>query len=494
MLLSGLRDGRRSRDDDFNMAVRGRQQQQQQQGAGPRGLIVRGIATGIGLAAEAYHHHKEKKAQKAKEDGNDSSLMTQASAPGDPNAQPVTLSQQVDEAAWQLDDAQQEAMGVESASSDVPNEDQPEKPASTFLQRHATPPSLASINQRLALPVVITQKRPGKRTRGFIRAYAPILNDVGINEATFLEFIDDLNKAVLPNPWIQALNLASFAGMAVPEPFTILISIAVQQATNAVSAVHSRYKTNHFVNEVNRSFFMPRGLIALIMTWKPSRPEEMLTNVNTEMDPAITSAVSESEQSSLRKKFSQSSGTTAFEWPETAPLVFPVLDNVAAIDGVQKRNTLKRTGAFVAEYMDSRSRAKWAGQNPESTMANTGPREQFHSRYSDPNHPASSGDPIALITGGRFKSIGDLRGVVPHPINPRGLWIGDLRGAVLRPVNPRGLGVGGQGLVGVGVDVVRKIFEKDILYLMIVQLPSSEQIAEARTYVSTAELDMVHTE
>ncbi|KAI0515062.1 hypothetical protein F5B22DRAFT_608160 [Xylaria bambusicola] len=476
MILSRLRGGRRGRGDDSILAARGRLQQQP--GAGPGGVIVRGIATGIGLASEAYHHHKEKKAQKVKEDGNDSSLITQPSVPGDPSSQPVTLSQQVDEAAWQLDDAQQEVMGAKSPSPDVTDEQQPKELASTFLQRHAEPPSLASLNQRLALPVVITQKRPGKRTRGFIRAYALVLDDVGINEATFLEFIDDLNKAVLPNPWIQALNLASLAGMAAPEPFTILISIAVQKATNAVSAVHSRYKTNHFINEVNRSFFMPRGLIALIMTWKPSTPGEILTNVNTEMDPAITHAVNESEQSSIRKKFSQSNGATAFEWPETAPLVFPILDNVAATDEAQKQNSLKRTGAFVAEYMDSRSRAKWAGQNPDSKMANVGPKEQFHSRYSDPNHPASSGDPIALITGGRFKSIGGLRGVAPRPV-PRSL---------AGPVNPRGLVVGGQGIVGAGVGVARKIFEQDILYLMIVQLPSLEQIAEARTYMPTADL------
>ncbi|RWA09924.1 hypothetical protein EKO27_g5185 [Xylaria grammica] len=450
LLSSALRGGRRGRDqENSNSAAHGGRQRQD-----PRGTIVRGIASGIGLAAEAYHHRKEKNAQKVKDGTRDPVLTSEPATSGDSNTQSATLSQQVDEAAWQLDDAQQQVMEEDSPPPYHAGDEHPPEPAETFLQRHSQPPAATVGAQQLALPVVITQRRPGKRTRGFIRAYAPVLNDVGINETTFLEFIDDLNKAVMPNPWIQAVNLASLAGMAVPEPFSILISIAVQQAANAASAVHSRFKTNHFLNQVNKSFFMPRGLIALIMTWKPSQPGEMLTTVNFDMDPAITTAANESEQSSWRKKLAESSGTTPFEWPETAPLVFPVLDNIAAADAEKKQNALKRTGAFVEGYMDSRSRAKWAGQNPNSKMANTGPKEQFHSRYSDPNHPASSGDPVALLTGGHFQSFlaGGHRGAFPRRVGRMGYGSDRLT-------------VGGGGVVGVGADAVRKIFEKVIAKL-----------------------------
>ncbi|KAI1737538.1 hypothetical protein F4680DRAFT_428021 [Xylaria scruposa] len=457
MLLSGLRGGRRNQDQNSDSAAHG----------GPRGTIVRGIAAGIGLAAEAYHHHKEKNAQKATENESGPSLASQ----------PATLSQQMDEAAWQLDDAQQQVMEDGSPPSYATSETQTSELAGTFLQRHSTPPPLGSGTQQLSLPVVITQKRPGKRTRGFIRAYSPVLDDVGVNEATFLEFIDELNKAVQPSPWIQAINLASLAGMAVPEPFTVLISIAVQQVANAASAAHSRFKTNHFLNQVNSSFFMPRGLIAIIMTWKPSQASEMLTNVNFDMEPTISKAANDSEQNSLRKKFAQSSGATAFEWPETAPLVFPVLDNVAATGTEKKQNALKRTGAFVGGYMDARSRARWAGQNPNSKLANAGSKEQFHSRYSDPNHPASSGDIIALLTGGNFQgfSARGRKGPLPRRLTDR-------------RNGPSGLIVGEGGIVGMGVNAVKKVFEKDILYLMIVQLPTSEQIAQASAFIPAAEM------
>ena len=436
MLLSGLLGGRKSRNEESSSATNGVQQQ-----PGAIGTVVRGIASGIGLASEAYHHHKQKNAQKARESQDGSSTTTQLAVPDDTSKQFAVSPQDIDEAAWQLDDAQQQVMGNEDPSPSASSGNRPEELAESFLQRYSAPPA-SGRNQQLALPVVITQKRPSKRTRGFIRAYAPILNDVGINEETFLEFIDDLNKAVLPNPWIQAINLASLAGMAAPEPFTVLISIAVQQVANAASTVHSRYKTNHFLNEVNKSYFMPRGLIALVMTWKPSQASETVTNVNTAMDPAITNAANESEQKSLRRKFAQSSGATAFEWPETAPLTFPALDDVAATDTKEKQNALKRTGSFVAAYMDSRSRAKWAGQNPDSKMANTGPKEQFHSRYSDPNHPASSGDPIALITGGHFQGFGGIRGALPQRFDRRG------------PI------IGGGGVLGLGAGAVANIFEK----------------------------------
>ncbi|KAI0534072.1 hypothetical protein GGR58DRAFT_79042 [Xylaria digitata] len=477
MLLSSvLLGGKRDRgQEDPNAAEGGGQQP-----LGPRGAIVRAIASGIGLAAETYHHHKEKNIQEAKERGGDLPLTSQVETPKGLDTQPTTLSQQVDEAAWQLDDAQQQVMQQEVPPY-TSGENQVSQLAETFLQRHSIPPTLESETPQLALPVVITQRRPGKRERGFIRAYAPVLNNVGISEATFLEFIDNMNKAIMPSPWIQALNLASLAGIAVPLPFSVLISVAVQQATNVASAAHSRFKTNQFLNQVNKSFFMPRGLIAVIMTWKPSQPGEILTNVNFDMVPEITAAVNESKQSSLRKKFAQSSGAALFEWPETAPLVFPVLDNIGAADTQKKQNALKRAGVFVTEYMDSRSRAKWAGQNPDSTMANAGPKEQFHSRYSDPNHPASSGDPVALLTGGHFQSFlaGGRRGAFPGRIG---------RGGHDPSNGPSGLIVGHGGVVELGSNAVRKIFEKDILYLMIVQLPTPEQIAEAAAFVPIAEL------
>lgn len=375
-----------------------------QQRAGPVAKLVRVLATGIGLATESYQHHKDKKVSKA---GSSSTAEADDAAVANEELTleyEAHLSQQMDEAVWELDEAQDELADHRLTPSGVAEGDEPAL-ADSFIHNHPPPPydeQDVADHGGLALPVVITQRRPGSRTRGFVRAYSPLLADAGIDQPTFLDFLENLNKSVKPSPWIQTINLASFVGQAVPEPFTIIISLAVKKVTDASSELHSRSKTNKFLDQVNESFFAPRGLVALIMTWKPSRAHEMLTMAEFNMHSAVMKA-SGHGQGQQRSRFESSSGASSFEWPETAPLVFPTLDElVDSGEGgeAKKQSAIKRGGNFVGEYMDKRARAEWAGKNPESSMANETGQEQFASRYADPNHPASSGDPIALLTGG----------------------------------------------------------------------------------------------
>ena len=66
------------------------------------------------------------------------------------------------------------------------------------LQRPSSPNMTAW--GRLPRPVIIPQRRPENKERGFIRAYAPALLECGIDEATFLNFIDSLNEATKVSP------------------------------------------------------------------------------------------------------------------------------------------------------------------------------------------------------------------------------------------------------------------------------------------------------
>jgi hypothetical protein len=361
----------------------------QQPAGGPVGMLVRGIAAGIGLASESYQHHKEKKASqtRAGRDDENATAVTQEERELQHDAQ---LSQEIDEAVWELDEAQDQVSQYQSRPAAATDEEVAGL-ADLFLVTHTRPPPFSA--GQLALPVIITQRRPSSRTKGFVRAYSPLLADVGIDQTTFLDFLSNLNKSLAPSPWIQAINLAAFAGQNVPEPFTIMISIAVKKVADAASELHSRSKTNRFLDQVNEDFFAPRGLVALVMTWKPSQKDAMLTRTEFDMQSSIARA---SDANRSRRLFESSSGATSFEWPQTAPLVFPALDGLAS----EKQAAVKRGGKFVAEYMDRRARAKWAGENPNSTLANATGKEKFSSRYADPNHPASSGDPIALLTGG----------------------------------------------------------------------------------------------
>lgn len=65
------------------------------------------------------------------------------------------------------------------------------------------------------------------------------------------------------------------------------------------------------------------------------------------------------------------------------------------------RGKLKKKGEFVGNYWDKRAQAKYAAKNPDSMLA-VGPKPEFTSRYADPNHPASSGNLISLVTGGHI--------------------------------------------------------------------------------------------
>ncbi|OJJ50318.1 hypothetical protein ASPZODRAFT_13404 [Penicilliopsis zonata CBS 506.65] len=512
--------------------------QKQGSGGGRPGLggkLFKGVASGIGLASESYHHHKEKKNWKNRAE---MPSQTQEQAPASPAyEEQARLAAQADEAAWQLDEAQRELEGRDKTSGqeEPMSDEQLIQMADEFAKKH--PMRIKNTNPQssprpLDLPVVITQRRPGRRDRGFMRAYAPVLNEVAIDQATFLDFLDHLNKAVQPSPWIEVLNLASLAGHAVPEPFTILVSIAVQQAVKAANEIHSRTKTNSFLDKVNESFFAPRGLIALVMTWKPSQAGQVVTTVNLdEMDSSIATAANRTQETDsfnrFANKFVSSSGSTSFEWPETAPLVFPKLDDlaIASADGEEKKkkaNFLKQSGGFVEEYIDRRARAEWADQNPDSATANAAPKEEFHSRYADPSHPASNGDPLALLTGGYLQSPvgrgldslggglggGDGLGSRLGSLGARGrltdrLGYRDIRGGYpsrsqgqdgneqytrsgpSMDLRGAGLGgiVGGTGLAGGGIKMARKFFEKDILYLMVVQRPTEEEMARATAYL-----------
>lgn len=53
-------------------------------------------------------------------------------------------------------------------------------------------PVPASI-QRLPCPVIIPQRRPRNKDRGFVRAYAPVLDDCGISQDVFLRFLEYLD-------------------------------------------------------------------------------------------------------------------------------------------------------------------------------------------------------------------------------------------------------------------------------------------------------------
>ena len=350
-------------------------------------FAVSGVAGGIGLASESIHARKEKKKAKSNATANGSSTpipeqeskisTSNPDAPRQKDAdEEIKNIEQEDENQWDLDDAQQELSGGASPDEEPPEYtvgemSAPKKPApegasitEAFLKRYP-PPALAHDAQPLLLPVIIPQRRPKDRTRGFIRAYAPELEVRGIDQAMFLDFLQTFEKASAASPWINAINLASIATTWIPDGFgiSLAVGLAIQMSVKVAMDLQSRSRTNSFIDKMNDEFYRPRGLYCLIMTWSPetSDPSSVFDLTSTISSKPTSNS---SGPSNFVKKFSNSSGKTYadMEFPEVAPLIYPALDDLAEQQGeeaVRKRDKLKKKAKFVDDYWDRRAQAKY---------------------------------------------------------------------------------------------------------------------------------------
>ena len=359
--------------------------------------IVRAVAAGIGFVSEAYHCRKEK-SNEAKN--------------GEKEACSITADQRENTC---LSEQEHQATSEPDGIEDVLQAEQPHLPkesrslAKAFVNRH--PPPSDRSDGKLEAPVVLAQRRPKNRARGFVHAYAPSLGDVGIDQETFIDFIDTFNQALEPNPWLYAINLAGLAGMEAPDPFMLLIGLGVGLATEAIMEGHSRLKSNSFLDHVNAGFFVPRGLLCLVATWKSDAGDDLVTTV----DFHGKAQAAESRSRSLAQKIKavqDMMGTSigSFQWPDAAPLVFPSPDELdearlAANGGkkLKRENAVDRSEKWLDGYIDRQAQAKWIKKNPRLPMTSLLPKPTFHSRYADPSHPAASGDIVALVTGGRWQ-------------------------------------------------------------------------------------------
>lgn len=104
-----------------------------------------------------------------------------------------------DEAAWELDDmaervappsyADSEAVTADAEGASEEAKVKKQQQMIRDMVRLAGPPPHPV--QRLPCSVIIPQRRPGKKDRGFVRAYAPVLEDSGVGQDVFLKFLED---------------------------------------------------------------------------------------------------------------------------------------------------------------------------------------------------------------------------------------------------------------------------------------------------------------
>jgi hypothetical protein len=274
-----------------------------------------------------------------------------------------------------------------------------------FVLRHPLTSEQSCSLTYLPLPVVLPQRRPKDRSRGFVRAYAPVLENAAIDQACFLDFLETFEVGIRASPWLHAINFATLAGLALPTGASIALSVACMLAIKAAANVQNRTRGNELLSKANLEFFQPRGLFCLIMTWNPDSDmaEESLDLVSkvASIQTTYTGGTMIKTMHNLRRSDGKSSEAMI---PESAPLVFPGLDALDDATGDQAKNMkakLKRSKEFVGNYFDMRASAKYAAKHPESALVQ-GPKPEFRSRYSDPNHPASNGHIISLLSGGKI--------------------------------------------------------------------------------------------
>lgn len=485
--------------------------------------LVKGVAAGIGAGREAYEAHKQSKAQQQHQDDAIASSSRDIPPDAPPEYEEVThekaaeliargeavpvegvddkkhpygvdekkhLSPQSsqygelsegeeeeeddDEIAWELDEAQEAADPPsydDTISKDVTTEegdiDVP-KLVRGVLQKVGA----FHGQKRMPYPIVIPQRRPHTKARGFIRAYPPILENYGISQDAFLTFLKNFHIASKPSKWISAVFVAAAVVGNVPSVYAMAVSMAVQVAAGTAIELQRRYRANTFLDQMNEVLFRPRGLYALIMGFKPNmdRPVEM---VSIDMDSTALVTQHETHTSGamdFRNKMKVAQGKTygEVELGEIAPLIYPSLDAAAADPN---SNAFKKASKFLTDYSDKRAQADYAYKHPGSSLAN--PQEiHFVSRYSDPNHPASSGSLISLLTGGHINPQtrkDQRRQFKRESRNQRRIAMGKAPRST-DPDEPRSR--------------IRKLLREDVLYLTIVNMPTEEEMADARQRIA----------
>lgn len=571
---------------------RPRDQQPQRRSGGPIGGLIKLVGTGVGAAVEYHGHRKQRKSAR---DSAQASPVEEDSVTAGPSSQPTIFQRsavasddsppsyfqsasngqqdrqlasgpaaandtkknptdtdsdtdsdyisdeltplQEDEEAWQLDDL--------AASTEPPSYEDSTNPSTDsdllihdLATSHQTNPLLP--NTPLPLPVIIPQRRPRNKSRGFVRAYSPVLENVGIDQATFLRFLKTFHSASQANPIFTAVTVAAQIAGLVPDPIVMAVTISVQVAAGIGKELDSRRKTNNFLERVNEEMFKPAGCFAFIMKYKSDAEVAasgggLLARLGigaAEVDFSASKAIAKydlpvsgsdgsgsgsGKLSAKMKKIRLVSGETrgSAKIVEAAPLIYPGVDEVvySGKDGEETfKDKTKDAKKFLASYVDRRAQMKYAEKDPTSALLIPESERANRSKWSDPNHPMFNGGLIGLVSGGyidagrhraekreRKLDRKEARFERRHGGPRMGMHQGSLRAdlgsapdhtrseerepdyfnrGTSRRASPRERR--GAARKGGVIGAVKKVMQEDVLYLMIVPMPSELELAEAR--------------
>lgn len=184
---------------------------------------------------------------------------------------------------------------------------------------------------------------------------------------------------------------AQIAG-SIPTPAAMIVGTIVSIVAGAARELQKRTRANTFLEMVNRDLFMPRGLFAMVMAFKPEIPSSRQGPLGN-VAGAVKETLSKKEKLDINQTVEKWSNTdpnkskfkkgldnirlqsgetnSEVELPETASLIYPDLDQVAAQisqdEGVMNKS--KGAGNWVNDYMDRRAAVFYVSQ--EASHYNT---------------------------------------------------------------------------------------------------------------------------
>lgn len=431
-------------------------------------MLLRGVGHivnyGAGFAAESRQYLKEKKNHQGQSDG---------AAPNEPPPYSEEDPER-DSGDWDLDDATDD---VDKTRAEATVIDQ----GGALTMITSAPPNITV--KPLPCPVILPQRSPRHRSRGFVRAYAPLLGECsGIDQTQFITFLEEFDQAIKVNPVWDVINVAAFVGtIGAPFAIGIPVAFAVQFAANTAKEMQRRYRTNAYLDQVNEKQFKPRGLYCMVITYKPSQREDKVVRIDYDKVAADRSTLAEQSKEKKGKRFgSTQAGRSGGELsiPECAPLEYPGLSAQVSSELSHSSSKTSQSSesaaapqflsyrAYMADYLDRRRQAKFAAQHPTDPLASL-PKKPFASTHADPNHPMYHHGPINMITSGRVD-----------------LWKGKREERVKRAEKELGRPLTEAEKYKVGYDrgfitpaaYARRIIGQDVLYLVICNLPNENEL------------------
>ncbi|KAI0474187.1 hypothetical protein GGR56DRAFT_650654 [Xylariaceae sp. FL0804] len=263
-----------------------------------------------------------------------------------------------EEEEWSLDEEQDEVQA--GHDEHVPYDKQLGESSVDLASEGRSLPDLPVTPVRLPFPVILPQRRPNDRVRGFIRAYAPDLMRFNIDMPTFMAFLKGLDKAMEMSPWLEVVNLAGEVVGAIPDtvaPGMGLVQLGMKVTVGIYEETQVRKGQNTYISKMNDELFRPRGLYCLILAYDPSS-----------RDTVVQQNISTGQQTDNKPgKYRNHDGTTGpVQFPATAELVFPGLEDEYHGSGV--KGYFSKMVAGYQHRSDAKAQKKYLKKNPDGAL------------------------------------------------------------------------------------------------------------------------------